>query len=177
MIGAFALVVATGCGSSAWQEAREQGEKALQSSKAALNAVNRGALEDASKLGVDSPAASLEAARAALQELQAQVGRVSLPAGTREWWDQNVAAQIAKIDAALNLQAVRSQWQALIGHANSSTAGTHASLEAERARLRESNPAFQAIDEKLKAAEQAYRDAAQRATEAFRAPAPDERQP
>ncbi|MFQ3587611.1 MAG: hypothetical protein SNJ74_06855 [Fimbriimonadaceae bacterium] len=173
LIVAAALVVAVGCGSPAWQEAREQGEKALQNSKAALNAVHRAALEDASKLGVESPTASLEAARTALTDVQSQIAGVPLPAGTREWWDQNVSAQIAKIDAALNLQEVRSQWQALAGQANTATAGTKANLEAELARMRESNPGFQAIDDKLKAAEQAYRDAVRRAADAFRAPSPE----
>lgn len=173
-LGALTTVSTAGCRSPAWQEARAQGEKALQNSKAAFNAVNRALIEDSSKLGVESSATSLEATRSKLKETQAQIAALHLPSAAREWWDQNVAAQIAKIDAALALQDIRSQWQALAGETSAATLGAKTAVDAELARLRESSPAFQALDDKLKAAEQAYRDAVARAAEALRAPAPEQ---
>ncbi|HVL38771.1 MAG TPA: hypothetical protein VM328_05210 [Fimbriimonadaceae bacterium] len=112
--------------------------------------------EEAEKLTHRSSQEALAGARRAAVELQSKLADLELPSELDQLRLAALRRQVERLDAAILVHSIRQQWEAALKGAAAGREG----LAAKRAELRQRDPAFKALDEKLLKAESAYKDAA-----------------
>ena len=152
------LVLLSACGKRERDDVVQSGQRAFDSARSAIGVAYGSAMDSASKLTQRSPIKSLEEAKAKALAVQKQFeGFQNLVDEDKKKLDA-VRKQIDRLDAAIKLNDLQLQWEDTIQRAT----GAKKDLEQYRANLRNSNPAFRTLDDRVMAAERAYTEASNR---------------
>lgn len=170
-VALIAALLLTGCSrnvASAQPETPPAPPSAFDSARSALGVAYGTVAEEAEKLTHRSTRAALSAARKSAVELQSKLAELQAPSSVDIQRLQTVQKQIERLDAAILVQSLKAQWESAIEEGRKGKRRAKEDVAAIRARLREDDEAFRVLDDQLVQAERAYADASNRLLEAIR---------
>lgn len=145
----------------------EDREGAVAKARGAIKSACDSLTSEAQKLNSHSPEKALVAAKEKAQDLQKQLSEIKTPTPIESLHLETVREQIQRLDAAINAQAIRRQWETVLKEANRGKELAAGDIEKARRSLRDTNPQFKELDDKLLEAERAYKNAGNRLSEAL----------
>lgn len=133
--------------------------KNLEAERASVNALFEPVTDEAEEQSFHTPKDQLVETKQKLEGLRTRFERLPRPTELEMARLEATQQELARVNAALQVQEARTEWEKLLREANLSKKEQALPLDAKRALLRQQWPKFRIADDKVIAAERSFTDA------------------
>ncbi|MDR3689809.1 MAG: hypothetical protein P4L46_10555 [Fimbriimonas sp.] len=156
------LLLLGGCEQKDQDAALAQGRAAVNKATELAGSAWKSATDAASKLSADSGRAALESAKANLVGMQGKLAELKSKSGIDGLKLDAIKDQIKRLDAALNLQKIKSEIDAKVDDAKKAKDNAEKSVDDVKAKLDAADAEYRSLQKKLADAQAAFDDASQK---------------